>query len=234
VDYSIKAYKLGSMEFSTSVRDNAYEVDILHRETTEMTRELLLMDLPLESDLRFALSSERICNTLYVMHNQAVEIAANSTCHVENGGILGCGDLVTMGDVVNRLMRLCVVALFEERIEHAEAVLRSDGVDRLFETTFYDWYKTIDHMARTQAGYELAIAKHPRQMARHTHEIADAIVFWLEESDCASLQDCEQQHIFQHEEPKAAHHQDITISGGMQSFLQTVDNCFADTFFWRM
>jgi hypothetical protein len=47
-----------------------------------------------------------------VVYGKAVEIAANSMQIVENGGSLGCAKLATMGDLVNRLVRLSVVALF--------------------------------------------------------------------------------------------------------------------------
>jgi phosphate transport system protein len=232
VYYSIKAYKLGCPEFCASVRDNTDEINILHREITEIVQELLLMELARESDLRFILTCARICNALQAMHCQAVEIARNSMRLLENGG-LRCTDLTTMGDVVNGLVRLCVVSVFDEGIEHAQTVLRSDGVERLFETTFYDWYRTIDHRRRTQAGYELAITKHLSQIVRQTTEMADAIVFWLEDADRASLPDASKQHLLR-ETTLAVGSQEVTVSYGMRSFLQSVDTCFADTCFWRM
>jgi phosphate uptake regulator len=147
VDYSIKAYKVGIPEFCTNVHDNT---SILHREIIEIAGELLLMELPLDSDLRFVLSSERICNALQAVHSHAVEIATNSMRLLENGEGLGCEDLAMIGDVVNGLVRLCVVALFEERIEHAETVLRNDGVERWFETSFCEWYRSMDRKLRSR------------------------------------------------------------------------------------
>ncbi len=232
VDYSIKAYKLGCPEFCASVRDNTDEINILHREITEIVQELLLVELARESDLRLILTSARICNALETMHCEAVEIVRNSMRLLENGG-LKCTDLTAMGDVVNALVRLCVVALFDEGIEHAQTVLQSDGVERLFETTFYDWYRTIDPRARTQAGHELAITKHLSQIVRQTHEVADAIVFWLEDEDRASLLDASKRHLLR-ETTLAIGSQEVTVSCGMRSFLQSVDTCFADACFWRM
>jgi len=232
IDYSIKAYKLGGSEFCTNVRDNTYEVNILHREITEIAQDLLLMDMPSESDLRFVLSSPRICNALQAMHRQAVEIVANSMGFLETRGKLKCTDLATMGDVVNSLVRLCVVALFEEGIEHAETVLLTDGVERLFEMTFYDWYRTIDQRARTQAGHELAITKHLSQIAQQTHEIADAIVFWLEGTTRQSLHGASKKLLRRETTLVAKGEADTTDSSGMQSFLQSIEICFADGRFW--
>lgn len=159
VDYAIKAYKLGNREFCTTVRECNYEIDALHREITEYVRELLAMELAGEADLRFVLASERIADALWVAHSQALDIAANSMRILENGGGLGCVELATMGDLVNSLVRLSVVALFEEEVGQAQFVRQCSGVGRLFESTFYDWYRTIDHAARAQAEFERAITQ---------------------------------------------------------------------------
>ena len=182
VDYAIKAYRLGNPEFCSIVREFTHDIDVLHREITELVRDLLAMELPGESNLRYVLASERMANAMRVVHGQAVEIAANSMRIVENGGGLGCTELATMGDLVNSLVRLSVVALFEEDVEHAKLAQRCSGVGRLFGSTFYDWYRTLDSSARAQAEFERAITKHLGHIALQTHEVAEAIVFWLEDS----------------------------------------------------
>jgi len=95
VDYAIKAYtlKLGNLESCTIVRDDTYEIDVLHREITGLVRDLLAVELSGESDLRYFLASERIANALRVVHSQAVEIAADSMLILDNGGGLGCAEL---------------------------------------------------------------------------------------------------------------------------------------------
>jgi phosphate uptake regulator len=182
VDYAIKAYKLQKPELCSIVRGCTHDIDMLHRTITEFVCDLLAIELPSESIVRYILASERIASALRVVHRQAVEIAANSMRMIENGGGLGCPELATMGDVVNRLLRLCVVALFEEDVAHAELVRRSNGVGRLFGATFYDWYLNIDPRARPQAEVERAITKHLGYIALQTCEIAGAIVFWLDDS----------------------------------------------------
>ena len=199
VDYATKAYKLGHPEFCTIVRECTYDIDVLHREITELVRDLLAMELPAESNLRYILASERIANAMQVVHGHAVGIASNSIRIVENGGGLGCAELATMGDLVNRLVRLSVVALFEEDVEHAELIRRSIGVGRLFGSTFYDWYRTIDHSARAQAEFERAITKHLGHIALQTCEVADAIVFWLDDSVGALAADVDVRTLASHE-----------------------------------
>ena len=182
VDYAIKAYKLRKPELCSMVQGCTYDIDKLHCDITEFVCELLATELPSEIIVRYILASERIAGALRVVHRQAVEIAANSMRIIESGSGLGCAELATMGDLVNRLMRLCVVALFEENVEHAELVRRSSGVGRLFGATFYDWYENIDYRATPQAVFEHAITKHLGYIALQTCEVAGAIVFWLDDS----------------------------------------------------
>jgi phosphate uptake regulator len=219
VDYAIKAYKFGNPEFCISSRECTYEIDLLYREISESVRDLLLMKLPGESELRCVLSSEQIANAMGEMHRHAIEIASYSMRIMENGGGLGCAELATMGDLVNSLVRLCVIALYEEDVEHADLVLRCSGMGRLFESTFYDWYRIIDHRARGQAECERALTKHLSRIACQTYEMAGAIVFWLDDSaKLANLAD-EQALASGEAAPSMCNQEKVLATDGRQSFL---------------
>ena len=232
VDYSIKAYKLGSPEFCSSVRDSTHEVDILHREITEIARDLLLMELPRESDVRFALSAVLICEAFHSIHAQAVKIAANDMRLLEDRCAVGCAGLTRMGEMVNCLMRLCIIALFDEEAAHAETVLRNHGVERIFELPFYDESTRMDQRLRAQAGYELAITKSLRQITKETCEIADAIVFWLKGPHSAAVSDIDREQLTIHTVPAKEVESETPNPDGMQASLAEFDACFADSFFW--
>jgi phosphate uptake regulator len=231
VDYSIKAYKLDSPEFCANVRDSTYEVNILHGEITAIARDPILMELPLESDVRFALSAVLICDALHSIHAQAVKIAANSAHLLENGRMPGWEGLTRMGEEVNCLMRLCIIAVFDEEVAHAETVLRNRGVERMFESIFYDWYSGVDQRLRAQASQELAITKGLSQIAKETYEMADAVVFWLKGTDSGSTPHIDPEptiHTVPAREVEGVTHS----SDGMQAFLDEIDACFADPGFW--
>jgi phosphate transport system protein len=232
VDYSIKAYKLNCPEFCANVRDSTYEVNILHREITEIARDLLLMELPLESDVRFALSAIPICDALHSVHAQAIKIAANSARLLENGRMPGWAALTRMGEIVNSLMKLCIIALFNEEVAHAETVLTNSGFERFFESAFYDWYRNVDQRLRTQASHELAITKGLSQMAKETYEIADAIVFWLKGPDSGSTSPIDREQPTIHIVPVREVEGVTRDPDGMQAVLEKIDACFADSSFW--
>jgi hypothetical protein len=231
VEYAINAYKLGHPESRTIVRACAYDLDVLHREITELVLDLLTMEVPGESNLRYIFASERIANAVRVVNGQAVEIAANCMLILENGGGLGCSDPATMGDVVNGLVRLSVVALFEEDVAHTEPVQLCTGVGRPFESTFYDWYRTIDHGARAQSEFERAIAKHLGQIALKTYEIS-AVVFSLEDSWCGLPTDADEATLASRKTNPADIQEMVPIPDGMEAFLESIDTCFADASFW--
>jgi phosphate uptake regulator len=183
VDYALKAYSLGSTECRTIVRNNKPEISTLHLQIEEITREILLMEISDTVDLRFVLSADRICNALEEIHVHADDIATKSMRLLESSRRMESKELVLMGDVVNRLMRLCVVALFEENIEHAETVLRSEGVEGEFEARFFESLNIFDRCDIAEAVYEIAIADSLSGMAGELREVANAIMFWLNDSE---------------------------------------------------
>jgi hypothetical protein len=85
-----------------------------------------------------------------------------------------------LGDRVNALLRLCVVALFNEETTHARAVLQSEGVWRRYEVVFDSASATPDE---SRAIFEAAAVRSLGLIARQAHEIADAILYWLEERE---------------------------------------------------
>lgn len=184
VDYCIKGLQLKRLDISANIFDGAQEIDKLHREAGEIAQNLLLMGLLSQSSPRFASASMRICDALRAIHKSALEIAENSSaCQEENGATVDCGDLATMGDLANRLMRLCTVALFEEEIEHAEAALRMETGRRLFSTAFYVWYRRAGLRPPSQAHFVRSIADRLDQLIWQMHEMSRAIVYWLEGED---------------------------------------------------
>jgi phosphate uptake regulator len=183
VDYALKAYSLGSPECCRLVRNNKPEINLLHVQIEERTREILLMDISDTLDLRFVLSADRICNALEEIHVHADDIATTSMHLLESSRRMGSKELVSMGDVVNRLMRLCVVALFREHTDHAEIVLRSEGVECEFETRFFESLNTLERSDITESAYEIAVADSLSRMTRELREVANAIMFWLSDSE---------------------------------------------------
>ena len=176
VDYSTKAHGLGGADFCANARNGAFEVDQLYREITESTNELLLADLPSESDLRFVLSANHICEALYNIYAHAGEIATLSMRLLENASSRDIR-VIAMGEEVNRMVRLSVVALFEQEVEFAKMTLPNQCFELFCGYSLYDDNESVE---KTQ---ERIIARHLQQITLETNRMNDAISFWLEGMD---------------------------------------------------
>jgi phosphate uptake regulator len=191
VDYAIKGYKLGSPEFCRYVRRGDRELRELHRRITEMCqklpmKELALLEGPdLASVARFPVSALRISSALQATCTAAAEIAHHTMLLLEDVRRPGAVALEKVCFLVNRLMCLCIVALFKENGQHAETVLLNHDLPRLFEEASHDLRNDTTRQGSIPAALELAIANSLKQIARQTREIAEAIVFWLEGPKCA-------------------------------------------------
>lgn len=183
VDYSIKALQMGRPAFCANVFENTYEMNVRHHDAMEIAQDLLLTGLSSDSDLRFASASMRICDVLQAVYITTSEIAEASSLLLKEDEEIDCAELTAMGDLANRLMRLCTVALFEEEIEHAEAALRMKTGERLVATSFYLWYRRISLKSPSIAECALSITDRLDQLIFHVHEMARAIVFWLEDRE---------------------------------------------------
>jgi hypothetical protein len=177
VDYSIKTLLNNRHDFSTILLDSTYEMDLLRNDAKEIARDLILGSLS-ESDIRFVMASMRISDALRTIQKEAFEIATTSLL-LENGEETGCADLTTIGDLANRLMRLCTVAIFEEEITHAEVVLHTEAGERLAATTATARYLRVDRRLPTQSALVLSIGERLDEMISQMREMAGAIVFWI-------------------------------------------------------
>jgi hypothetical protein len=186
VDYAIKGYKLGSPEFCRYVRRGDRELRELHRRITEICRQLSMKELALlegpdlASVARFPVSALRISNALQATCTAAAEIAHHTMLLLEDVRRPGAAALEKVCYLINRLMCLCIVALFKKNGQHAEAVLLNHDLPRLLEQASHDLRNDTTRQTAIPAALELAIANSLKQIARQTYEIAEAIVFWLE------------------------------------------------------
>ena len=187
VDYSIKAFELRSKDFCDHVHDYKHELGELHRNVVDRCCKLLVAGLPVESDLRFALSAFRISGALHTTYSAAAEIAHHTMNSLDEDRISDSLALEEMGRIVNRLTRLCTIALFKEEVHHAKAVLKNNAVVRWFEMTVSHAHNRDREQIDEQAAFELAITKSFGQMAKQAHEMAGAITLWLEGNDSAGF-----------------------------------------------
>lgn len=198
VDYATKGYRLGSPEFCRYVRRGDRQLGDLRRNIIDLCQKLMPHGLAVDSDalmdepaadrnLRFPQSALRICNALHATSTAAAEIAHHTMLLLEDAEwVPGCEALEKVCHLVNRLMCLCIISLFKRERQHAEAVLQNNDAVRLIERALHELRSNVTRQTTIPVALELAITNSLKQIARQTNEIAEALVFWLEDRRCAS------------------------------------------------
>jgi hypothetical protein len=184
IDYSTKADRLGRSELYIYFRDARLDLDDCHREIARLSQQLLAMEQISRSDRIFVRSTERIANCLREACSKARGIFRSTMLLRRDSRSLERAKFIQMGDAVNGLVRLCVVALFKKEVKHAKTVL--DSYRR-------EWRSLAEPPSGSETGMELAIAQDIAEdldeIANQVHEMARAIVFWLEFTDSALKSD---------------------------------------------
>jgi Na+/phosphate symporter len=187
LDYAVKSYALRNLDFARHVPAANGELEEHHRRIKGLSRELMNGGINKPSDSRYAFAAASINTALHVTHTAAAAIAQDSMRLLESSGIHGCAALERMGHLVNGSIRLCIVALFEQDATHAKTVLRRHEAMRLRELTSIALHPHIDRWAGAQGDFERSVIRSLGEIAKQAHEIADAILFWLEGKSCIAV-----------------------------------------------
>lgn len=200
LDYSIKGYRLNSSEFSRHTASIDRQLKEHYLQIKALCRRLIVPGMVASSDFRFSLAALRLNSAFYKTYKAASRIARASMLRLESGTAEKCAALDDFGELINRLVRLCTVALFLHDAALAEAVLQSHAVWRRSELIFDH---ALDHAPAAVDNETLAIAQNLSVIAKEAHEMADAILFWLRGTDCALAFETEGHHALEHLIPKA-------------------------------
>jgi hypothetical protein len=171
VDYATKAYELRSFELCKYVRESGPEFDSFLFYIQDHCRSVAVC-----SNTRSALSTLRICRALHSMQNEAIEIAGSILAFSEAGLTYESQPVREVGQVANRLVRLCTVALSKQEARHANEVLQSRRIGQWFELTAHCARQEVVSNSGPQFAFELALTKSFSQIAQQACEMADAII----------------------------------------------------------
>jgi phosphate uptake regulator len=186
VDYSIKAYELGSPDFCRRVRNSELELRYLQRGIEDQGRALFVAGSHTDSDSHFASCALRICSALHVTYQASAAIARHTMLNLGDRRRPRDRAMKEMGRLVNGLVRLCTLALFNEEVWYAKTVLRSDGVGRWFELAVCHLHDDLHWRSSEQEGRELVIIKSLGEIAEQAHEMARAIMSCFEGGRCCA------------------------------------------------
>jgi hypothetical protein len=184
VDYSIKAYELGSHELCHIVRNTGDELRELQLNIGDRGRLLCAEGRPVDTESTAASCVLRVYSALQVTYFAAAEIAQNTVFLLESGRKIQSPSKTVTTSFVNGLVRLYTVALFDEQIQHARMILQVNEAHRRFDLQLILREEELIYRNDASARFELAITHCLAQIAEQAYEIADTIMQWLDGKDC--------------------------------------------------
>ena len=193
VDYSIKAYELDSCELCHTIRNSEDELRKLQLNIGDRGRLLGTEGRAVDTESTAASCALRVYSALQVTYFAAAEIAQNTVLLLESGRKTQSSSKAVTTNFVNSLVRLYTVALFEEEIQHARMILQVDEDHRRFDLQLRLTEEELIYRNDASGRFELAITHCLAQIAEQACEIANTIIQWLDDKDCAGARKTAQQ-----------------------------------------
>jgi hypothetical protein len=177
IDCCMKGCETGNMEFFAPILIPSQNLDELHQIISVLTHELKTTVLLDDAQVRFVQASEAICAALAAAYNHLLEIARETYILCKSGLPARSTSLVRRCEEVNGWARLCTIAAFEQNVEHATAVLKSQ------RNTWLSLRPTHPRSGDDQSlcSHEFAIARAVDDIGGLFRAVAESIVFWLDQ-----------------------------------------------------
>jgi phosphate transport system protein len=186
VDRAIEGYRAHDAEKCRMVFDAEKTINAVEREIDELALDLLAMQQPMATDLRFILAVIKINGDLERVGDQAVNIAQRVLDILELPPAELPFDLPRMAGLAASMIRQALEAFIYGDAELAERVLgMDDDVDRInheVEKTMRQRITDEPQFAR-QALDALLIARNLERVADHATNIAEDVIFWVRGAD---------------------------------------------------
>ncbi len=158
------------------------EINAFERRIDELALDLLAMQQPMASDLRFILAVIKINGDLERVGDQAVNIAQRVLDELTSPVAELPADIPRMGSLAAGMIRDALEAFIHADAELAERVLlRDNDVDRMKREVEL---AMVEQMKRSPEYIQpaldtLLIARNLERMADHATNMAEDIIFWV-------------------------------------------------------
>ncbi len=186
VDRAIEAYRTHDAAKCRLVFDSERTINSVEREIDELALDLLAMQQPMATDLRFILAVIKINGDLERVGDQAVNIAQRVLDILELPPAELPLDLPKMAGLAAAMIRQALEAFIYADADLAERVLgMDDDVDRInheVEEAMRSRMSSAPELIR-QALDAMLIARNLERVADHATNIAEDVIFWVRGAD---------------------------------------------------
>ena len=182
VDQAIAAYRHNDRNRCDAVFETENAINVAEREIDELALDLLAMQQPMASDLRFILAVIKINGDLERVGDQAVNIAQRVLDELGRPVAELPADIPRMGTLAAGMIREALEAFIHADADRAQSVLlRDNEVDRMKREVEL---AMIEQMKRAPDSIQpaldaLLIARNLERMADHATNMAEDVIFWV-------------------------------------------------------
>jgi phosphate transport system protein len=182
VEQAIAAYRQHDRKCCDDVFETENAINVSEREIDELALDLLAMQQPMASDLRFILAVIKINGDLERVGDQAVNIVQRVLDELNSPVAELPADIPRMGAIAAAMIRDALEAFIHADPELAQKVLlRDNDVDRMkreVEVAMVEEMKRAPEYIQPALD-TLLIARNLERMADHATNIAEDVIFWV-------------------------------------------------------
>jgi len=186
IELAADSYRKRDARLAQQVFEREKAINESERIIDEMAVDLLAMQQPMATDLRFVLAVLKINSDLERVGDLAVNIAQRSLDLTQEAEIEVPVDIARMTTAVSTMVRRALESFLSGKAEVAQAVLAMDNiVDRMKDEAFVNLVGQMkDNPERVRAYLDvLLITRSLERIADHATNIAEDVIFWVSGAD---------------------------------------------------
>ena len=186
IELASDAYRKRDPRLAQQVFEREGMINESQRMIDELAVDLLAMQQPMASDLRFVLAVLKINSDLERVGDLAVNIAQRSLDLCQEPEIEVPVDIARMTTAVSTMVRRALESFLSATAEVAQAVLEMDSiVDRMKDEAFINLVTQMtNHPDKVRSYLDvLLITRNLERIADHATNIAEDVIFWVSGAD---------------------------------------------------
>lgn len=186
IELAADSYRKRDGQLAHQVFDRENMINASERAIDEMAVDLLAMQQPMATDLRFVLAVLKINSDLERVGDLAVNIAQRSLDLTQEPEVEIPVDIARMTTAVSTMVRRALESFLSGKAEVAQAVLEMDSiVDRMKDEAFVNLVTQMKNNPDNVRPYldVLLITRSLERIADHATNIAEDVIFWVSGAD---------------------------------------------------
>jgi phosphate transport system protein len=186
IELASESYRKRDGRLAQQVFEREKMINESERTIDEMSVDLLAMQQPMATDLRFVLAVLKINSDLERVGDLAVNIAQRSLDLSQEPEIEVPVDIARMTTAASTMVRRALESFLSAKADVAQAVLEMDSiVDRMKDEAFINLVGEMKNNPDKVRGYldVLLITRSLERIADHATNIAEDVIFWVSGAD---------------------------------------------------